>query len=432
MSMGDRRHFLTSLGLCAALAALVAFCFLLKDEYANLRIVGWLIIIKSALFAFLFRDEKRLSIILMVQTIVDVNAAFSVCFNPDLYLSVWQEKLYLLPENVITAKALLLFSASLSCGMYVAGPTGKRPQECPRIPRSILIDIILIAFMIYALIFGADRGSVGTYSSNTNPAYEYAIVAFIMLWYGSGSKSKMRIFMYVYAAIYIGQGLLFGDRSSAFPMIIALFLLQTKVRPSLPVMLVLGLGGIVFSNCIDIFRNSGEINEQFFSKLAEAGFYSNTVSYSFYAGTTITLLSEYVGQGFSYFVNLILATFLGNSAVNVNLANIARDSMPALFNRGGGMTSSFCYFYCGYIGCLIGGLCVGALVRKISNRDTVFCILLATVLSCFFIRWYVYYPIALTRTSLLVPAVMYAAYGFLSKAPSDSNPLTRVQLPPGE
>ena len=416
MLLEDRRHFLICLALGAALVALTMFCFLIGNEFDNLYVIGWLLVGKSALTAFLFRKEKKVSILLMVQVIVDVNVAFSVCFHPEIYLSVWQERFYLLPENVITAKALLLFSASLTCGLYFAGPVQDHSNEIPKIESSTLIDIVLIVFMLYALIFGLDRGTVGAYSSNTNPSYEYAIVAFIMLWYGSGGRRGIRFFLIAYAVVYILQGLLFGDRSSAFPMIIALYLLQSRIKPKLPVLLLVGLGGIVFANCIDIFRNTGVVDEQFFARLVDAGFYSNTVSYSFYAGTAITLFGEYVGNTASYFVDLVLATFLGNSTVNVNLANVAKAAGTTFFNRGGGFSSSFFNFYFGYIGVVVAGLVIGVVVRKLSDGDTLLCNLLTTTLMCFFIRWYVYYPLVLTRSALLVPVVIYVAYRILSKS----------------
>ena len=170
------------------------------------------------------------------------------------------------------------------------------------------------------------------------------------------------------------------------------------------------------SNSVDIFRNSGVIDEAFFGKILDRGFYSNTVSYSFYAGTAITTFRDYLTSGVSYFFDLIFATFLGNSIVNSDLTGLAKKAnYSLLFNRGGGFTSSYLNFYFGYIGTVVGGLVVGTIVRKISNKDTLFCNLVTTTLLCFFIRWYVYYPLALTRTSLLVPAVIYFAYRFLTK-----------------
>ncbi len=409
-------RILACFALGAALFGVTLFAFWAENDFNTLHAIGWLLIIKSVIVAYLFRDEKSLSVLLMIQIIVDVNVAFSVCFHPEDYVNAWQQNLYILPQNVVTAKALLLFSLSLSCGLYFAGPVERRWNQYKPIMSSTLMDIMLILFMMYALLFGLDRGTVGSYSSNSNPAYEYAIVAFIMLWYGSDDNKGIRYFLYAYAAVYICQGLLFGDRSSAFPMLIAVFLLQAKKRPRLIALLAIGLGGIMFSNSIDIFRNSGEINEAFFGEIVDRGFYSNTVSYSFYAGTAITTFRDYVTSGVNYFFDLVFATFLGNSKVNSDLSGLAmKANYSLLFNRGGGFTSSYFYFYFGYLGTVIGGLAIGAVVRKISNRDTLFCNMVTTTLLCFFIRWYVYYPLAMTRTSLLVPAVIYFAYRFLTK-----------------
>lgn len=416
MRGATQQRVVACFALGASLFALTLYSFMASNDFDTLHVIGWLLIIKSAIFAYLFRDEKSLSVLLMVQIIVDVNVAFSVCFHPEEYVRSWQLNLYILPQNVVTAKALLLFSLSLSCGMYFAGPVEKRWNRYTPIMSSTLMNLMLIFFMLYALIFGMDRGAIGSYSSNSNPAYEYAIVAFIMLWYGSDDKREIRYFLYVYALVYICQGLLFGDRSSAFPMMIALFLLQAKKRPRLIVLLTIGLGGILLSNSVDIFRNSGVIDEAFFGKILDRGFYSNTVSYSFYAGTAITTFRDYLTSGVSYFFDLIFATFLGNSIVNSDLTGLAKKAnYSLLFNRGGGFTSSYLNFYFGYIGTVVGGLVVGTIVRKISNKDTLFCNLVTTTLLCFFIRWYVYYPLALTRTSLLVPAVIYFAYRFLTK-----------------
>lgn len=412
----SQNTFLTSLESIRADACVFVViaisCVLMTDEVEPVKkILGFVAFAIPLYYCIILRKWRKVAIVMMLITLINFNLFFSVCLDPELFLgSQWQKAIYDTPESYYTLKSIVLFTAFFYFGLTSALAKNRAEDALDISSKAESNSVFIVVgfiIIIYALVFGIDRGDIGAYASNSNPLYEYAIVFFVMLWGSTKPGGIPRKLLVVYASLYIVQGLLFGDRSSAFPMAIALYVLVVKHQ--LPVLPLLGLGiiGILLSNCVDIFRASGSID---LLEVLERGLYSNTVSYSFYGGTSITIFSEIVDNNIQYFINFIISIFFGDMGEKTNLTLAAREYSAALFNRDGGFTSSYLYFWFGYPGVAIGAWAMGTILGKLSSSESHIASMFCLFLACFAIRWYVYIPIAFFRTSLFVPLVVYVAF----------------------
>lgn len=338
--------------------------------------------------------------------IISICFSLSVCLNTTNTAFNWQISLIDKPENIINAKNYMLFLTVLSISI---GSIKKIEILNTSYAFNPVIVFSGFALLIYALIFGFDRGSIGAYSSNTNALYEYAIVLFVFIWNYSNGKKYIKILLLIYALIYCLQGILFGDRSSAFPMILLIFMLLYKKQYNMKHIILIGLLGIFFANIIDIFRKTGEIfSLQILTEVLERGLFVNTISYSFYGGTQIVRYgAEYGTHIITHFFSYFASFILGNSN-QYNLTSLANSY--GFINKGGGMSHIYFYYWFGFVGTILGAFLVGKIINYVFNREKKYCNILKITITIFLIRWFIYYPVALFRTAIIVPLFCYSIF----------------------
>lgn len=138
------------------------------------------------------------------------------------------------------------------------------------------------------------------------------IIIFLFAWKYSKGKKYIKKILLIYAFLYTLQGLVFGDRSAGFPMILLVFLLIYNKGIKMQYVVLVGFAGIILANFIDIFRNNGLISYKYLiDALFDRGLFVNTLSYSFYGGTQIIRFSETVTNQYTHLINYIMAIFLG-------------------------------------------------------------------------------------------------------------------------
>ena len=379
------------------------------NTYESLPYIGYGIISVSILMLYRYRKNTKICLLIGVMMIISICFAMSVCLNAYDTAFNWQIDLVNREANIINAKNYLLFLTTIS---IFIGEINEKEYKITY-DYNPIIFLVCFIILIYSLIFGFDRGTIGTYSSNTNVLYEYAIVIFLFAWIYTNNNKYMKGILILYAILYCLQGLIFGDRSSAFPMILMVFLLLYNKKYTIKHILIAGLGGIFLANIIDIFRNTGFIfNSSIIKEVLDRGLFVNTISYSFYGGTQVIRYGMNSTFQFEHFLNYMSSIFTGGSS-EYTLTVIA--NAAGYINKGGGMSHVYFYYWGGYIGTVIFGIIMGKIIRYIYNSDTEITNILKITIAIFLIRWYVYYPVAFFRTAILVPAICYVLCNLFKK-----------------
>jgi len=392
-------HFL----LNAILTCIIAIVILvLPNTYNTLSTIGYCIILLCIILYLKYRKAERFTFLVGMIIIISFCFAISVCLNPYSTAFNWQVSLINTEANIINAKNFLLF-------IYIFTMSLKRKEsegtsEPAQFNSNFLIFLVGFLILILAFYFGIDKSIIGVYSSNTNPLYEYALVVYLFCWLYFDKKWAHTVLI-LYAILYCVQALLYGDRSSCFPMILLNILLLWKRGYNMKYIIIIGIGGILFGNAIDIFRNSGALfSLDVFKEVLDRGLFVNTISYAFYGGTQIVRYGLYTANNISHFFSYLASLFLGGGS-DVTLTVIANAN--GFVNKGGGMSHIYFYYWFGYLGTIVFGLIISKIINYAYNHQNKIANILQLMIIIFLFRWFLYYPITFFRTALIIPTVLY-------------------------
>ncbi|MCI8588776.1 MAG: oligosaccharide repeat unit polymerase [Bacilli bacterium] len=401
--MKIKRNSFTTFILNAILTSIIAIVILvLPNTYETLSIIGYCIILLCIILYLKHRKAERLTFLVGILIVISFCFAISVCLNPYSTAFNWQVSLIDTKANIINAKNFLLLMYIFT--IFIKKDKSIDTLEPVRYNNNFLIFTVGFIILILAFYYGIDKSIIGVYSSNTNPLYEYALVVYLFCWLYFDKKWAHGALL-VYAILYCGQAILYGDRSSCFPMILLNMLLLWKRGYNMKYITLIGIGGIFFGNAIDIFRNSGTLfSLDVIKEVLDRGLFVNTISYSFYGGTQILRYGFNTVNNISHFFSYLAALFLGGGS-DVTLTVIANAN--GFVNKGGGMSHIYFYYWFGYLGTIVFGLIIAKIINYACNHQNKIANILQIMIIIFLFRWFLYYPITFFRTAIIIPAILY-------------------------
>ena len=367
----------------------------------NLFIVGWFIIIVSIYQLIKCRNSKYIILVFLL-SYINVCIAIGNIFNYTT-LPLWQQNALLSTDyNIIGIQVITIFIAIFNVFLY---HSNTKEKVIINVRDNYLIFYLFLIISIFFLIYGVNyyiRNSVtDEYVSMTNSSYEYIPVFILLAWYFAGKNKYKKAIIFFVLILYSSIPLFYGDRSAAILGILLLYFIFFKDKMNVVITLLVILVFLLLFNFIGIYRN-GTIG--FFDAISQAfsnGLTSNTISYSYYTGTTIIALKNEVNLSYgAYFIRFLQSLFLGGSVENSNLALISKNYY---YHLGGGIMPMYFYGYFGIIGVVTGSAIVGFLIRFISKKDTNISKLLIITITIYAYRWYVYGPTAFFRSAIIVP-----------------------------
>lgn len=378
--------------------------FLLPNEFEYLPLFGTLILVISVINIIYYFNNNKISLLIGIISIISICYAMSVCFNSYDTVYNWQIPLVNISNNIINVKNYLLFITLFSYSIGNINSTTKKDLNSFYKNNIIIFSVgYIILFLI--LLFCFNRGIDVNYSSNTNALYEYAIVIFIFCWIYSGNNKLSKGLLLMYAFLYILNGFIYGDRSSSFPMILAILLFLFNNKITMKYVIVFGVIGILLGNTIDILRNNNyTFNKSVIKEVSNRAFFVNTISYSHYAGTQIINFRDTTNNNLKHFKDYTISYILGGTKKH-DLAQKSKNN--GFFNRGGGISSTYYYYWFGYIGTIIFAIIMGVIIKKIFSSELEISLILSYVITIFSLRWFLYFPVAFFRTAIIVPLVCY-------------------------
>lgn len=382
---------------------ILIFCnimlLLLPNEVSSLSIIGYYLYIFCFIIFIRYRKNQNISLLLGIILMVTLSLTNSICFNLSDTAFYWQKSLASSSTNIICIKN---YSISVTFLCLFLGNI-KNDKLKISYKNNDYYYFAFFAVLIFIFLYGFDKGTIGTYVVNRNPLYEYGSIIFVFAWLFTNNSKHKKILLIVYAIAFCIQALLFGSRTSAFPLILFLILIYAK-NLKLPYVLIIGLIGIIFGNSIDIFRNVGFDFYKIFIKLKTTGLFVNTLTYSHYTGTQIINFSSVENSRIIYILKYATTTLLGNSD-SVNLSYLARTA--GFVNQGGGFSHTYFYYIGGYIGTITISIIIARVINKIFNSSSEFSNILKITVIIYSLRWFIYYPFTLTRTALFIPCFIY-------------------------
>jgi hypothetical protein len=391
----------------------VATILLYDNPIENQVIIGLLILLTSVMLIMRVKRARILFFLISIITYINTSIAIIDCIYGGEMLNAYQWALRHSEFNQAYAKSILLNITIIS--LMITPNFVKKSANLNKViehKNNPIIVYVGIAFIIYAMIFGFYRVDSIGYVSNAKPLYEYAILVFILAWHYSGENKIARYILGICALIYILQGLYYGDRSSALVLMVLIGMVYIN-KTSVSRMMIFAITGIVFANVVAIFRDS--VTKITFSDmlniLLNKGiliFFSDTASFSYYAGITIVASRLSLPESPLYYLNkFLLAILLGGSSHLSEGSDITIVARQVYANGGGGLYPSYFYFWGEYIGVIIGAIILGFIIRHVFISDKPYNKLMQYCITIMSFRWYLYTPMTFFRTSIFVFSFLY-------------------------
>lgn len=390
------------------------FVVIFNNTLDNQYLIGTLLIITNVLLAYRVRKSKMLLFLIGIIAYINISIALIQCYSGG---SMFQEYQWYISHSVyslIYAKATLLNISIIS--LMVTPSITKKSAEAISSFGTIerksnpIISYIGLAGILYILIFCVTRSSGAGYIASENPLYEYGTLIFVMVWYYSKNNKWANIVLAIFALVYMGQGLMYGDRSSAFILGALIITAWFKKTPGLKIVPLAAIA-IFAANIVAVYREleSHGIRE-FIAEFLKKGilfFFSDTAAQSFYTGTLIVATRTLIKNPIAYLWRFIVSIFVGGRA-SISKGSILTDITSEIFRTpGGGIYPSYFYFWGGFLGVIIGAIIIGYVIRIAYTNQTSYFTLLKYLITVICLRWYLYAPLPLFRTCLLVFSTLF-------------------------
>ncbi|WP_026830238.1 hypothetical protein [Exiguobacterium antarcticum] len=378
---------------------------LLDNSLSSLKPIGVMLLIGTFYLLYKARKNSQLLIFFGLITYVNVSVAFGDLLQVKDTLGYetlfWQTSLRNSEFNVLAAKSLLLVISVIN--LFLNSKFIKKIEVERKIEKKdnkyIFFGGLIVLFTFWFFGYGGSMGN--TYESNTRTIYEYSILVFIVVWFYSGNSKVHQYLLYFFVALYVIQSLIRGDRSSAFPMLIALILVN-NYKINLKYLFLLAFSGITVSNIVSAYRLSFSINDffnVFMTKYGLSSLLSDTVSQSYYTGISIIFSGNLIENSSKYFPNFLAGIVFGGG---FNNADVGAISYNYAINKGGGFFFSWFYFWFGILGVLVAAIFLGYLLRMFFVSNNNYLKLYTICLISMTLRWYLYTPFVLFRTVLFI------------------------------
>lgn len=379
--------------IVAFFVGIILVLFSLQIE--NYIIIGALIILVNVYFCFKARNNKLLFVLSFLLTFINNSVAFYDLILNHINAPLWQRNGLLNSQyDMQTAKSILITSIIVAC--IVVPKINKLPNILQSLKRKNNDAIscglaICLSILIVFGYFTEIRGRTG-YSSVANPVFEYSSILLVIFWYYSGRHPKISFwFTNIYAVLYLGMFLSIGDRSSVAIILVTVFLLNFAGKLATWKFIVGAVAIIFVFNMIGYGRSHAGLSLSSLILFSMTrGLYVDTISWSYYASTTITALFTYVENAWKFIPGNLLYFVTGISTKYSNMSKYGPRYIRDLYNAGGGLYPSYFYGMAGYVGVIVGAIILGCIIVSFfkQKRDVqgVYAILI-TVLA---FRWYLY------------------------------------------
>lgn len=413
----DRLYLLT------IIISIISFSVCLYWDDVNTYFpIGCLLIITSILTIYRCRKTTLLLFLQSIMGYINISIAVLDCIYMGSFLNSYQAALRHSENGLLYAKMQLIQCTVLAIMMtpsfirkVMVSESSNNSNINGLTEKNRILSIgslLLVLFILLTQFSGGARG--GIYVSNSNPIYEYAILIYIVGMCYADSKLLRQLF-FAEGIIYVINGLVGGDRSSAFMMVVAMMMLYFKEMISIRSMLLYSFGGITLANIVSIMRSSYMQTGSLIRSLLNRSLlilFSDTVSSSFYSGVCVLEFSKNSSEPrLLYFCEWLKSLLFGVT----NHTNIVRQAAYYNPNGGGGLYAAYFVFFGGIVGGILSVILLGLLIRQIFSKNTNLNLLLQIVFISLAFRWYLYTPVSLYRTICINFMIIYFAYHFVDR-----------------
>lgn len=281
------------------------------------------------------------------------------------------------------------------------------------IQMGIIISLIVIIIISFSLSLGSST------RQESSSIIEYSLILMIIGFYYAGRNKVCRVIIIVLSILLCLSTILNGDRIISLSILAALFLILVSDKFNLKRTLPIAFLGLLIFTCIGELRKNITVSIdglfKAFDQLLSTKLANDTSYAAYYSSMTFLQYAETItfSSRITFFLSFFLSILLGSSVPNSNLTIYIQNNFT--WQGGGGLFPVYSYFYLGIAGVFLFSLIFIYIFKlannkSLSNENLIYLIYIVSMTP----RWYLYTPINLFR-SLLIMVVVFKCSKYIYK-----------------
>lgn len=397
-------------GLAVIIIILLLFFFRIKEQDVTMAIL--LLMFSFSLF-FKVRKDIYLTFLLIPIVYANYSIAVGEFISENLQVSFNTLRFFNYNNYLDVLLMLCIFIVVL---FFFLKPINNSYSFKPKDSSLIFYSLTIAALLINIIFFDRSESSSYVVRSNSLHGYTYLIILFMS--YYSGNKWFRKFLILSIVAFISLQSLFYGGRQAIIPtVIITLITIFSEKLNSKNVLLVTA-AGIVFLTIVGQLRGTADVGFATIIQLFTNDYFvQDTSVYAFNSSVThVFAQSVYSNmQRISSFVAFLLSIFIGQDSDFTILGNVTLMSDDISNNLGGGMISSYFYFWLGWFGVVLIPFIIVFIINKLntSSKNLHNLILIGVVATTS--TWYLYSPLQFFRIISIFIPLIYIVLKFVDK-----------------
>lgn len=291
------------------------------------------------------------------------------------------------------------------------------PKEKKQLP---FVENNLIFFSLCGVLFILCAMKIFLRWDMINKVFEYCNILFLFLCFTSNNKKNKKYIIIGLLVVYImslslsvfvkkeATGRI--DFIQSFFVVFLYFYIDKLKFMHLASIAIM----IVIIMCVMVSMRGGVVSGLSLTRLVkeayETIFLNDTAHFAYASSTTIVAYKEYnapTNMNIINFWQFVLAQFIGTGTSLTNQSVLSLITREYYVHYYGTCFPFYFYFWLGYLGVFLGGVCVALIINKLYKKKSPLTSLMFIMIFSTIFRWYLYSPNAFFRGCIILPTIAY-------------------------
>lgn len=372
-----------------------------KNQYITL---AFSLLTFSLLLILKVRKDVYLIFMLIPIFYANYSIAIGEFINKNLQVTFNSIRLFDYGKYVDALLMLCIFVVVL---LFFLVPNNHNPFKTKNNP-FIFYSLAVIVIFVNLIFF--DRTESSTYIVRSNSLHGYTYLLVLFMSYFSGGRKNRKIITLIIVGLIALQSLVYGGRQAVIPTVIISLLTVFYSKLNYKNILVVTSLGIIVLTIIGQLRGTAEVGLSTILELFRKDYFVQDTSVYAFNSSVTHIAAEIVysnSQRIQSFVAFLLSIFVGQDSSFTQLGNVTIISDSLNNNLGGGIISTYFYFWLGWGGVLVIPFIIVWIINKLNRSKSELQNLMLIGIVATTSTWYLYSPLQFFRIITVFIPLLY-------------------------
>lgn len=390
----------------------IILLFTLKSNKQYIIIAFILLGISSLL---IFKVRRDINLLFMFIPIFYANYSISVgeFINKNLQVSFNTIRFYSYEKYVDVLLMLCIFIIIL---FFFIKPNNNKNNFQNK--DNLFIFYALAITVLFINIFFFDRSVSNSYIVRSNSLHGYTYLLVLFMSYYSGNKKARNYLILSIVGFTALQSLIFGGRLAIIPTVIIALVTIFFKKLNYKNVLIIAVLGVMLLTIIGQVRSTVELEYSNVLQLFKTDYFVQDTSVYAYNSSVTHVFSQNLFTGvqrMQSFFAFLISIFVGQNSDFTILGNVTLLSDSVVNNLGGGIISSYFYFWLGWFGVVLIPFIIVFTINTLNNSSKQLHRLILVGVVATSSTWYLYSPLQFFRIITIFIPLIYFVLNLLDR-----------------